>query len=96
MKRFPIGNVSKKFVRSGKEERLRFTRMPLKKIRRKLQSARAAFIARHGVARSLLEAGGRGHDLRVEVRGTEVLTGPRRVRDFREDLREPGRRLQSR
>lgn len=84
-----------KKVLSGKEERLRFTRMPLKKIRRKL--LQSAFIARHGVARSVLEeAGGRGHDLRVEVRGTEVLTGPRRVRDFREDLREPGRRLQSR
>ena len=41
-----------------------------KKIRRKLQK-RAACVHchRHGVGRSLLEAGGRGHDLRVEVRG---------------------------
>ena len=80
-----------KKVLSGKEERLRFTDQKEAAAKRV-----AAFIARHGVARSVLEAGGRGHDLRVEVRGTEVLPGPRPVRDFREDLREPGRRLQSR
>ena len=82
-----------KKVLSGKEENAE------KKIRRKLQK-RAACVHchRHGVGRSLLEAGGRGHDLRVEVRGgTEVLPGPRRVRDlWEEEVREPGRRLQSR